>query len=126
MNELFLSQDIRNLNPRLPDDGEPHLVRLTNVSSEGVISLQIDGPGLTSLGEVFIFNLYRSLGDIELSVLCTWQTIKSSMKKGIVEILICKKPTLTADEGAARSLRSEQCPSLRLHSGPTARSNLLL
>ena len=60
MNELFLSQDIRNLNPRLPDDGEAHLVRLTNVSPEGVISLQIDGPGLTSLGEVFNFYVYRS------------------------------------------------------------------
>ena len=52
MNELFLSQDIRNLNPRLPHDGEAHLVKLTNVSPEGVLSLQISGPGLTSLGEV--------------------------------------------------------------------------
>ena len=41
MNELFLSQDIRNLNPRLPHDGEAHLVKLTNVSPEGVLSLQI-------------------------------------------------------------------------------------
>jgi hypothetical protein len=55
LNEHFLSQDIRNLNPRLSDDGERQLVKLTNVSSEGVLSLQINGPGLTSLGEVIIF-----------------------------------------------------------------------
>ena len=57
MNELFLSQDIRNLSPRLPHDGEKHLVKLTDVSPEGVLSLQIDGPGLTSLGEVSDFLL---------------------------------------------------------------------
>ncbi|XP_063675926.1 tudor domain-containing protein 7B-like [Bolinopsis microptera] len=52
MNELFLSQDIRNLSPRLPHDGEKHLVKLTDVSPEGVLSLQIDGPGITSLGQL--------------------------------------------------------------------------
>ena len=74
MNELFLSQDIRNLKPRLPNDGESHLVRLTNVSLEGVLSLQIDGPGLTSLGEVlFVFlslERYFVLGKRNRMLLC--------------------------------------------------------